>query len=227
MKKITIILIMLFAAAFYAQTFKVDKVSGEVKAQTGTDENWVNVKTGMPVNSKTTLVTSNNSSVHISSGDIKFRLNESSAINAVHLKKVTLDDLLLALAMDDMINAPKKKENNKSKSTVVYGTKEGKKPLLIESDDFGIKKLNGAVQIAEAGFKESAVIAAKETFRKYPETNLIPPFRIYFAGILTGLGLYEEAYEDFSSIKKLKLSDKEKKEVEDKLEQLNKKLSAR
>ena len=89
---------------------------------------------------------------------------------------------------------------------------------------FGIKRINGAVQLAENGFKESAVVTAKETFRKYPSTKEMANYRIYFASLLYDFGLYDEAYDEFTSIKELKLSDKEKSNVEEKLSQLNKKL---
>ena len=80
------------------------------------------------------------------------------------------------------------------------------------------------MQLAENGFKESAVVTAKETFRKYPSTKEMANYRIYFANLLYEFGLNEEAYDEFTSIKELKLSDKEKTEVEEKLSQLNKKL---
>ena len=66
----------------------------------------------------------------------------------------------------------------------------------------GIKKINGAKQLAENGYKESAVLVAKETYRKYPSTKNKITDRIYFADILVDLKLYSEAFEEFSEIKK-------------------------
>ena len=54
----------------------------------------------------------------------------------------------------------------------------------MKTDDFGIKRLNGAMQLAKNGFKESSVVFAKETYRKYPDSKQIPSYRIYFADIL-------------------------------------------
>ncbi len=179
--------------------------------------------TSLPLNS--ILVADKKSSVKISGEGINFTLKESSAIPVSSIKKMTVDELLLALAMEDMINAPRKKENDNGKTTAVYGNKEGGNETEITgSDDFGIKRINGAVQLAENGFKESAVVTAKETFRKYPSTKEMANYRIYFANLLYDFGLYDEAYDEFTSIKELKLSEKEKSEVEEKLSQLNKKL---
>jgi len=221
----TVLVLFLLSFTLYAQTYKIEKIDGIVKVQIGTDEKWVDVKEGTVLKSNSTLKTGEKSSVKIKSDELNFILKESSAISVSSIKKMTLDELLLALAMEDMLNAPKKKEKTNGKNTAVYGTEEkGNKDLHISSDDFGIKKLNGALQLAENGFKESAVVAAKETYRKYPSTKELAQFRIYFADILYERGLYEEAYDEFGLIKNLKLSDKEKTEVENKLEIISKKL---
>ena len=220
-----VLVLFLLSFTLYAQTYKVEKIDGIVKVQVGTDEKWVDVKEGTVLKSNSTLKTGEKSSVKIKSDELNFILKESSAISVSSIKKMTLDELLLALAMEDMLNAPKKKEKTNGKNTAVYGTEEkGNKDLHISSDDFGIKRLNGALQLAENGFKESAVVAAKETYRKYPSTKELAQFRIYFADILYERGLYEEAYDEFGLIKNLKLSDKEKTEVENKLEIISKKL---
>ncbi len=223
MKKIFLLVITIASLAF-CQSFKVDKVSGTVKALDSND-NWINVKEGTTLPLNSILVADKKSFVKISSEGLNFTLKESSAIPVSSIKKMTVDELLLALAMEDMINAPRKKQNENGKTTAVYGSKEGGNESEIGgSDGFGIKRINGAVQLAENGFKESAVITAKETFRKYPSTKEMANYRIYFANLLYDLGLYDEAYDEFTSIKELKLSDKEKSEVAVKLSLLNKKL---
>ncbi|MBZ0198943.1 MAG: hypothetical protein K8H86_03680 [Ignavibacteriaceae bacterium] len=226
MKKI--ILLILFAASFItAQEFRVVKTSGTVKAQTDTKEEWSNIKTGDVLSSETVVLTSKNSSVVINAPFGNFTLKESSALALSRLKKMTLDELLLALAMEDVTNAKKNKNNGKSRSTAVYGTEIKNDDFLSQETNLGVKKLNGAVQLAEGGFIESAVIAARETFDKYPATKMFAQYRINFASLLADLKLYDEAYKDFDDITKLKLSDKEKLEVNTKLENLRKKISAK
>ncbi len=223
MKK-TFLLVITITSLMFCQSFKVDKVTGTVKTLDSND-NWIEVKEGASLPLNSILVADKKSSVKISGEGINFTLKESSAIPVSNIKKMTVDELLLALAMEDMINAPRKKENDNGKSTAVYGSKEGgNESDIAGSDDFGIKRINGAMQLAENGFKESAVVTAKETFRKYPSTKEMANYRIYFANLLYEFGLNEEAYDEFTSIKELKLSDKEKSEVEEKLSQLNKKL---
>ena len=221
----TLIILLLISVSSFAQTYKVENISGSVKAQIGAEEKWIDVKEGTILKPNSTLITGEKSSVKIAGDELNFTLKESSAISVSNIKKMTLDELLLALAMEDMLNAPKKKEKTNGKNTAVYGTEEKEhKDLPVASDDFGIKRLNGAVQLSESGLKESAVIAAKETFRKYPSTKTIAHFRIYFANILYDRGLYEESFDEFSSIKGLNLIENEKSEVENKLEVLRKKL---
>jgi hypothetical protein len=223
MKKIFLLVIMITGLTF-CQSFKVDKVTGTVEALDSND-NWINVKEGTSLPLNSILVAGKKSSVKISGEGMNFTLKESSAIPVSSIKEMTVDELLLALAMEDMINAPRKKENDNGKTTAVYGSKEvGNESEIASSDDFGIKRINGAVQLAENGFKESAVVTARETFRKYPSTKEMANYRIYFANLLYDFGLYDEAYDEFTSIKELKLSDKEKSEVGEKISLLNRKL---
>jgi hypothetical protein len=225
MKKIVISLI-LFSGILSGQSFLVQKVKGDVKAQVGLNENWTNVKDGSVFNANTIVQTGKKSSAEIKIDNQEFILGQSSAVDLSKIKKMSVDDLLLALAMEDMINAPMKKDKTESKNTAVYGAEENGKTIpFINSDDFGIKRLNGAVKLAESGYDGSSIIFAKETFRKYPDTNLLPPYRIYFADELYKLGLYREAYDDFSHIQKLKLNQDQSKKVSNRLDDLGKKLA--
>ncbi len=224
---ITVILILfiILTNISFAQTYKVEKVKGDVKAQIGASEKWLDVKDGMELNANAILSTGKNSSLQIVNSDTKFVLKENSVLSVSDIKKMSLDDLILALAMEDMINAPKKEEKTNSENTAVYGSEEkGDKKLTVSDDNFGMKRLNGAMQLSENGFKESAIVAAKETYRKYPESKNNAAMRIFFADNLNDLGLYEEAYNEFNSIKSLSLSAPQKKEVDDKLSFLSKKL---
>jgi hypothetical protein len=222
MKKI--ILILLFAGSAFAQSFSVKNVSGDVKYQNGNSENWAALEDGSRVNDDAIIITSDNSFVELEGKDVSFKLNESSAVSVSSIKKMNIDDLLLALAMEDMMNAPKEIEKY-SDNTAVYGTEQGQEnSLFIKSDNFGIKRLNGAVQLAQNQLEESAVVAARETYRKYPETKTISSYRIYFADILYEKGLYEEALDEYLDIQELQLSENERIEVSEKTESIRMKM---
>jgi hypothetical protein len=127
--------------------------------------------------------------------------------------------------MEDMMNAPRKKDENKSKSTQVYGDQNKiEKTPGVSNEEFGLMRLNGAKQLGDNAFKESAIVAAKETYRKYPETKKMIAHRIYFANLLYEKGLFEEAYAEFNSFKDYGMSEINKAEVNSKLELLSKKL---
>lgn len=219
----TLLIILIFVGVISAQTFTVEKVSGDVKYQNGSSETWSVLKSGSTIEDDAVISTGKNSSVMLKGNNVNFNLTESSAVSVSNIKKMNIDEFLLALAMEDMMNAPKKIKKS-SDNTAVYGTKEGENTLLIETDDFGIKRLNGAVQLAENGLEESAVVTAKETYRKYPDTKNLPSYRIYFANILYDKGLYEEALDEYADIQKLKLTDEERTEVNEKAESIKMKL---
>jgi hypothetical protein len=222
MKKI-ILFLLLSTGLMLAQEFTVAKITGNAKYQAGGNENWVDLKESETIEQDAVISTGDNSSITLNSNNLHFTLNESSAISVSSIKKMSTDELLLALAMEDMINAPKNNGNGKSGNTAVYGTDEGNSDELeLLSSDFGIKRLNGAMQLAETDMKESAVVFAQETFRKYPDTKLLSSYRIFFADILFEKGLYTEAFEEFNEIAVLKLSEEEKSKVDKKTETIKK-----
>ena len=221
----TVLIILFSLGVCFAQSFRMEAVKGEVKAQIGTGENWQPIGSGEKISGDALITTGKNSSVEIAGDKSKLILKSYAAVKLSNIKKMSINDLLLALAMEDMLNAPKKNEEINSKNTAVYGAEvNGIKSPMIESSDLGIKKLNGAVQLSENGYRESAVVAAKEAFRKYPETKKMANYRIYFANILFDLGLNEDAYDEFKSIEFLKLNSVEKNEVASKIDMLTKKL---
>jgi hypothetical protein len=217
------LILLLLVPSLIAQEFKAVNVKGNVQYRSGSSEVWAEVKEGSVLHSDDFVFTGSKSSLQISGTENIINLGEFSAVSVTSIKKMTTDDLLLALAMEDMINAPKPNGKNNSSSTAVYGNKEGQsKNPDVKSDDFGIKRLNGAMQLAKNGFKESSVVFAKETYRKYPESKQIPSYRIFFADILFEKGLYEEALGEYMDIAKLDLSKEEKLKVESQTQSINK-----
>jgi hypothetical protein len=220
-KKILMIVLMM-STVVYAQTYEAVNVKGEVKFQSGTEESWKKVNEGMILNENEVVATGSNSSVQLVGDDFTLKMNEKSAVSISSIKKMSLDELLLALAMEDLINAPKKKENGNSENTAVYGEDESEDFPALNSGPFGIKRLNGAMQLAESGLSESAVVFAKETYRKYPDTKSDPYYRIYFANILYNKSLYEESLSEYKAIEELELNDKQKNEVKKAIEHIEK-----
>lgn len=220
------ILIYLIAVTIsYSQSFQVEKITGTAKMLSNGSETWQPVKLKMLLDKNTIISTDKNSAVNFKSDGILFTLKESSAITVSNIKKMSLDELVLALAMENVMNTPRKKGNNKSDNTAVYGDKITIETLTtLKSNDFGMKRINGAKQLAENGMKESAIITAKEIYRKYPDTKKDAETRIYFADLLFERGLYEESLDDYAEIKSLQLNAEQKIHVNNKIEQINKKL---
>lgn len=225
MKKIMIMTAIL-ACSLFAQSYKIEKVQGTVKALIGNSEQWVDVKEGTMVSSSTVLMTDKNALIVLSGRGIKFTLKPSAALSVNSLKRMTIDELLLALAMEEILSTPAKKKDDKSMNTAIYGTNEsGTKTAAVPTNLLGDLKLNGARQLAENGFKETAILTAKETYRKYPETQKNILTRIYFAEQMMQLSLFDEALAEYSQIQNLPLNDPQTKEVHEKLDFLKKKLS--
>jgi hypothetical protein len=204
-----------------AQDFIVEKVSGDVKYLSGASEQWMNVEKGITLDGNDVLLTEDKSFVQLNKEGSRFILQSNAALGLNHVDKVSINDLLLALAMEEIRNVPKKGGTGNTKNTAVYGTEtKPDKVLQISSNDFGIKRLNGAKQLAQNGFKESAVIVAKETYRKYPDTKNILDDRLFFADLLSELKLYEEAFAELTLISGLKMNEEDAAVVNDKIEKV-------
>ncbi len=223
--KLFILFLFISVTLTHSQTFEVEKLIGNVKILTANSNNWQDLKPNMQINSNSIISTDKNSYIKIKGPDILFTLKESSAISISDIKKMSLNDLILALAMEDVINTPRKNGNGKSDNTGVYGNKvDNESVLIVKSNDFGFKRLNGAKQLAENGMKESAIITAKEIYRKYPDTKKDAGYRIYFAKLLNERGLYEEAFDEFTDINSLELEEDQRSYIRNTLDEIRKKL---
>ncbi len=222
MKKIILILFVI-TINILAQDYTVEKVSGNVQALIGTSENWVKVSAGQKLKGTDLISTGEKSFIQLSGNGNKFVLQSNSALGLSSIKKMTLNELLLALAMEEIQNVPKTKSNQFTRNTAVYGSEVSTiKPAPVQVSDIGIKKINGAKQLAQDGFKESAILVAKETFRKYPDTKKQIQDRIYFADLMIRMNLNNEAEQELKQISSLSLNSDEKKEVDEKIEQIKK-----
>ncbi len=224
MKKLFVLILL--ASTLFAQEYVVEKVSGKVLVQKGTSEKWETVQVGEKLSGDALIVTDENAFVQLNKNGNRFMIEGNSALGLNYIKKISINDLLLALAMEEIRNVPKIKKSGNIKSTAVYGS-----DIANESDEsvlentLGVKKLNGAKLLAENGYKESSVIVAKETYRKYPDTKKRIADRIYFADILAGLGLYQEAASEYADIKKEPMTPEQKRVLEKKIEEVNLKLA--
>lgn len=223
--KNTILILFLFTFSTFAQEFMVKKTSGKVMVLKSTSEKWEDVKKGDQLQSSDLILTDKNSLVELSKGDETFLLKDNAAIGLNHIKKVSINDLILALTLDEIRNVPKIKSKSISKSTAVYGSDNSSKIApIIKENELGRKKMNGAKILSNSGYVESSIIAAKEVFRKHETISNNFDDRIYFADLLNTLELYQEAASEYARIDKLDLNISQKQILSKKKIEVSKKL---
>jgi len=220
--KYIIILTVLFASILFSQDFKVNKITGKVLVQKGIEDSFLPVQNGDILNGSDLVITEDNSFIQLERENNRFILKANSALGLNHIRKISVNDLLLALAMEEIRNIPTNKQNGIEKNTAVYGENistnvEGKLPI----SKLGKMKINGAKQLSENGFNESAIIVSKDTFRKYPSTKLNFEDRIYFANLLEELNLFNETLDEYKSISKLALTKTQQIFVRNKVENIS------
>ncbi len=218
-----IIIILLLASTFLVgQEFKVEKVTGKVLLQKGVEENFTIIKKGDFLSGNDLVLTEKNSFIQLQKEGNLFILNSNSALGLSYIRKISINDLLLALAMEDIRNVPKKNSKGIEKNTAVYGEKiKNSSTNVLSENRLGKMKINGAKQLAQSGFAESAIIVSKDTFRKYPETKLNFEDRIYFAELLEKLNLKNETLDEYNSIRKLPLTKLQKQLVDKRVETIS------
>ena len=218
MKRYIILIIVILSTIVFGQQFKVDKIKGKVLVQRRTEEEFTQLKSGDVLNGDDLIITEKNSFIQLDKVGSKFILDENSALGLNYLKKISINDLLLALAMEDIRNVPKNKNNGIAKNTAVYGEETAVvNPIAVAQNSLGERKINGAKQLAQNGYQESAIIVAKETYRKYPSTSRNVDDRIYFANLLSTLDLNNEALEEFSAVSKMNLNDDQREKVDEEI----------
>lgn len=216
----TLILLMFTAILINAQDYSVQKVSGNVFVQKGVSEKTVKLIVGDKLNSSDLIITDENSFIHlVDKNGNSFVLRSNSALGINYLKKMSLNDLILALTQEEIRTIPR--NNNKTPNTAVYGTEVRIGKPISTQNLLGQKKINGAKQLAESGFVESAIVAAKETFRKYPATSKKFEDRIYFADLIVKTGLEEEAISEYNKILKIAETNSQKEFTLKKIEEIS------
>jgi hypothetical protein len=227
MKRIFTIL-ALSAVMLQAQTYTVTKINGNARALIGSGNTWTELKQGDCLKGHDIVETSVNSYIQLNRDGSQFLLKNDAAVKLSYIKKLSINDLLLALAMEEVKKAPQKNQKLKVHNTAVYGSKYSPaNSRIITENEFGLKRLNGAKQLAESGYKESSIIAARETFRKYPATRGNIYYRLYFAGITASLHLDDEAYSEYEEISRLQLSKDDSQIVHKKLTEIKDRISGR
>jgi len=213
------IILLLGTSIYFAQEFTVQKVTGNVFVQRGVKESVEKINVNFKLNKNDLIITDENSFIQLIGNDgSNFILRANSALGLNYLKKISLNDLLLALTQEEIRAIPRKKIS--SANTAVYGSKESAEKKIISETKLGQRKINGAKQLSENGFKESSVLALKETFRKYPETMKIFENRIFFANVLKEIGLKDEAVAEYSKMTEVAKSSTEKAVIQQKIEEI-------
>ena len=105
MKKIFIIL-TLVVHSLTAQEFVVNKVSGEAKYLRGMSEKWERINEGDVLQSEDLILTERSSLLQLKRGSGIFVLKGDAAIGLNHVREVSLNDLILALTLDEIRNVP-------------------------------------------------------------------------------------------------------------------------
>ena len=218
----------LMAAAIVRADVQVISVKGDVQVRRSMSEEWSPVAIGDILKPDDSIRSGRNSkAVIVIDGQKKITLPELAIVDCSDLKKLSQEELLLMLAMEQVRSVPARNADDDfsiTKTTTVHG--ENKDPLRSRrsvNPELALLQLNGTKVLYDQGYYATCVLRAKEIFRLNPVFLKKVNFRLVVADALEKMKLRGEALSEYNALKGASLTPEQRSLVEEKISQLKKK----
>jgi hypothetical protein len=227
MKKIIFIitLIIAIASAALAGDAKVIAMKGTASLRHGMDEKWNTVAVGDILKPEDTIEIREHSSVVILlDGSKKLSIPEDVMIEIADLRMLSQEEVLLKLAMETVRSVPQREKLDQTdipRMTTVHGAnKEYNSSGTINSQETGLKQLNGTKVLYENGYFGTCVLRTKGVTRLFPALPTAIEARLRAASALEKMNLRLEALEEYIRIGKEELTPDQRSLVSAKVNEL-------
>ena len=229
MKQLVLLLAILLCGAGLSQAdIKLAGMKGKVQVRHGVSEDWTTPAPGDILKPEDSIRMGKKSKAVLSiDGRDRLTLPEMVIVDVSDLRKLSQEELLLMLAMQDVRSVPgkdRKDELNIPRTTTVHGANQGNVPSAIAADpDAGTLLLNGTKVLYDNGYYATCILKAKDVYRQLPVLAKNIGSRLIVASALERLSLFSEALTEYAGLSQERLSPRQKALVEEKLARLKRK----
>jgi len=223
----TSFLLLLFLSCAFAEV-KIIALSGSVHIRRGIEENWTKAALGDALKPEDSIELGKKSSATLLvDGKTKIFLAEESIVDVSDLRSLTQDDLLLLLAMESVRSVPERPSLDEGmptqQTTTIHGaSRDESPPETIPDKESGSKTLRGTKTLYDNGYYATCILKVKAVYRLCPDLKAAIDTRIMVADAMEKMNVRNEALNEYVSLKTEKLSDSQKKLVEQKINILSK-----
>jgi hypothetical protein len=169
--------------------FTVESMSGSVTVRYGVSEEWEPVRPGTVLRPEDSIRTGKNSTVILTRGDgMRYWIPSETLLDGSDFRHINLNELLLLLAMEDMLSVPDRLEGDRpvSRTTVLHG--ESRNRDVAQSNTGGVEeiinqRMNGVRYLFDQNYTASAILKIRETLRLYPHGRYRVSAMMLVAGI--------------------------------------------
>lgn len=198
------VLIASFALASIT-TLTVERVDGEVQVRHGVEERWETVTAGITLRPEDTIKTGLNAAALLRRDDGSiYRVPAETVIDVSDFRGMDRDELLLRLAMEDMLSVPDRIDDDRPvpRTTVLHGSPRSRVDEDAPAADLTLAKfrVNGARFLIEQNYRGTAVLKIRETLRLYPDGEYRIGAMMLAAESLESMELFEEAARYYKTV---------------------------
>jgi len=223
-KLIAVLIVSMWCSTLIAGEITVNHVKGTAEVRRGVSEAWTKLKAGVTLGPESTIKTGKNSALTILVQDRKVIVPERTMMDLADLREMSQEELMLKLAEADVRVAPSRNGSDEMvipNTTVVHGRNMALQEITASNQkEFRDMEVRGTTLLYKYGFYPTCILKAKQMLVYYPELKSQFEYRWMIAQALEKVRLPGEALSEYISITKEKLSQSQRKRIEESIRQL-------
>jgi hypothetical protein len=185
--------------------FTLERFEGDVQVRQGVAEVWLDVVPGLKLRPEDTVRTGRNAFAVLRRDDgVRYRIPPETIIDGADLRNIDREELLLLLAVEDMLSVPDRINEDRpvSRTTVLHGSPRGRITEEIGGTDPTTAefRINGARFLISQNYHGTAVLKIRETLRLFPAGEYRVGAMMIAAESFESMELFEEATRYYRTV---------------------------
>lgn len=183
----------------------LERFEGDVQVRQGVAEKWSEIVPGLKLRPEDTIRTGRNAFAVLRRDDgVRYRIPPETIIDGADLRNIDREELLLLLALEDMLSVPDRINEDRpvSRTTVLHGSPRARMSEdVIEADPTAAQfRINGAKFLISQNYHGTAVLKIRETLRLFPGGEYRTGAMMIAAESFERMELFEEASRYYRTV---------------------------